>query len=610
MNYKKMLFYVLGVLLLIKVLFLYPFFTSLEYKAQDSLFRFRGKRPLSDKIAIVAIDDATFSSLNITWPFPREYHAKLIDNLIKAGAKQIVFDIEFTESSNEESDESLALSAAMANNVIFAGKVLHGQSPIEPSQKLTPITPIINYDLPWGIVNMSADSDGFIRKYILFEEFDKEPVYSIGIASLANLRVYQPDWDAHIKLSRQALHLSDKIVPVFKHNNAIINYHGPAGTFDSYSYSSVLDDSTFSMPGFQGAELDEFNKNIQIAIAALENTNDELKKSHTVTASMLKLTKEVLINEQIEAVMQLVLDEALNLIPHGQAGSILILKEGNKMDYVAAKGYLLENLKRIDLRYEDLFQAHFDDPYEPNIIRNLKVFDEVHIGQEKTKIIFEEAKKVAKSCLTCSFKYEDKFYGSINLDNFDSDNIYTEKDSYLLKQLAQELEIIISIHHLYEKAIRPTKYDALTQAYTRTYCMKLLKKLIEVNHKTHIGVCTIDINQLKTINDRFGHDVGDQYLAFFADAVRKSNSHESIFGRIGGDEFLLVFAGQDLEHCNLEIENIRQYLKKNKFKTNGFQAEITFSSGLAMYPDESKDIAELTKISDRKMYEDKRLQNI
>jgi len=352
------------------------------------------------------------------------------------------------------------------------------------------------------------------------------------------------------------------------------------------------------------AELDEFNKNIQIAIAALENTNDELKKSHTVTASMLKLTKEVLINEQIEAVMQLVLDEALNLIPHGQAGSILILKEGNKMDYVAAKGYLLENLKRIDLRYEDLFQAHFDDPYEPNIIRNLKVFDEVHIGQEKTKIIFEEAKKVAKSCLTCSFKYEDKFYGSINLDNFDSDNIYTEKDSYLLKQLAQELEIIISIHHLYEKAIRPTKYDALTQAYTRTYCMKLLKKLIEVNHKTHIGVCTIDINQLKTINDRFGHDVGDQYLAFFADAVRKSNSHESIFGRIGGDEFLLVFAGQDLEHCNLEIENIRQYLKKNKFKTNGFQAEITFSSGLAMYPDESKDIAELTKISDRKMYED------
>jgi len=98
----------------------------LEYKAQDSLFRLRGKQPLSDKIAIVAIDDATFSSLNITWPFPREYHAKLIDNLIKAGAKQIVFDIEFTESSNEESDESLALSAAMANNVIFAGKVLHG----------------------------------------------------------------------------------------------------------------------------------------------------------------------------------------------------------------------------------------------------------------------------------------------------------------------------------------------------------------------------------------------------------------------------------------------------------------------------------------------------
>ncbi len=258
MKLNKILFFILGVLLIVKLLFLFPFFTSLEFKAQDSLFRFRGKLLLSDKIAIVAIDDATFNGLNTTWPFPREFHAKLIENLARAGAKQIVFDVEFTENSNEVSDDSLATTAAMADNVVFAGKVLHGKSSTEPSQKLTPITAITNFDLPWGVVNMSADSDGFIRKYILFEEFDKAPVYSIGVASLANLRVYQPDWENHIKLTHNALHVMGESIPIHKHNNAIINYHGPAGTFAQYSYSSVLDDSTFVMPGFQGAELDEF----------------------------------------------------------------------------------------------------------------------------------------------------------------------------------------------------------------------------------------------------------------------------------------------------------------------------------------------------------------
>lgn len=355
--------------------------------------------------------------------------------------------------------------------------------------------------------------------------------------------------------------------------------------------------------------LDESNKDINTAVEVLEKTNRELRQSHRVTASMLKLTQEVLKNEQIEDLMQLVLDETLNLIPHAQAGSILILKENNRMEYVAAQGYKLENLQRIHLNYEDLYQAHFDDPYEPNIIKNLEVFDEVHIGEEKTKMIFAEAKKTAKSCLTCSFRYEGEFYGSINIDNFDSESIYTDLDSYLLKQLAQELEIIITIHYLYEKALRPTKYDGLTQAYTRSYSMKLLQEMVESNHKKCIGVCTIDINQLKAINDGYGHDVGDQYLSYFSESVRMANIKDNIFGRIGGDEFILVFANLDPDECKKEIEKLRKHLKDNRFKADGFSGEVTFSYGIAMYPTDSSNLADLIKISDRKMYEEKRKQN-
>ncbi|MCK9308973.1 MAG: adenylate/guanylate cyclase domain-containing protein [Candidatus Cloacimonetes bacterium] len=254
----KFFLYPLAVLVLVKLMFLFPFFNSLEYKAQDSLFQFRGLQPVSDQIAIIAIDDASFSALNESWPFPRDYHAKLIENLNKAGVRQIIFDVEFTENSTPESDNALADAALTYNNVIFSGKILQAKQAGEPSQKLTPISAITDQGLSWGIVNMNADADGFIRKYTCYEPFDQAPVYSIGVASLANLRVYQPDWEKGINLSSTSLKVADKSIPLISHNKSLINYHGPAGTFKQYSYSSILDDSTVAMPGYQGMELDEF----------------------------------------------------------------------------------------------------------------------------------------------------------------------------------------------------------------------------------------------------------------------------------------------------------------------------------------------------------------
>ncbi len=258
MPVKKVIIYLVIILLIVEIIFAFPFFKNLEYKAQDMLFRMRGKLPVSDKIVIIGIDDATFSALNETWPFPRDYHSKLIENLNKAGAKQIIFDIEFTEKALPESDLRLAETANRYQNVIFAGKVLTSQRPGEPSQIIPPISPITEYNLPWGIVNMEADPDGFIRKYTLFENFDQTKLYSIGIASLANLRVYQNNWAEHIKVNSKALHLTDKSIPLADKNKAIINFRGPAKTYPAFSYASILDDSTFFMPGYQGAELDEF----------------------------------------------------------------------------------------------------------------------------------------------------------------------------------------------------------------------------------------------------------------------------------------------------------------------------------------------------------------
>ena len=372
--------------------------------------------------------------------------------------------------------------------------------------------------------------------------------------------------------------------------------------------STILHQIHFSHQGVI-KDLNTKNKNIENQNQEISDFHSSLRDSMKITETMLDMTQEVLQNESIEDVLQIVLDKSMNLIPHSQAGSILMADyDSDNLKYVAANGYDLAELQKVVFKKNETFQSAAKDKFEPFVVNNIKDFNSMRIGKEKSENLKNLDHIYAKACLTCSFKYNDEFFGSINIDNFDDHNIFTENDLYLIKQLAQELEIIISVHKLYEKAIRPTKYDELTQAKTRRYCVKLLRDLIK-NHPTEpVSIFTIDINNLKEVNDEYGHDVGDKYLFEFAEAVRNSKIEENIFGRIGGDEFLLIFRNQNQERSMEQIQVIRDYLHNNTFVIDGNKTEITFAAGVAIYTKDSKDVNELIKLSDKRMYIDKNIQ--
>ncbi len=244
-------------LIIIKIVFLFPAVSSLEHKAQDGLFRLRGAIDPGEDIVIIAIDDDSFSAMNRPWPFPREYHAKLIQNLNIAGAKMIIFDVEFTETTNPEADEKLAGIAEDYGNVIFAGNVIPSRRAGEPSQLVTPIVPIVEKELNWGIVNITSDWDNVYRRYQLFENHDDQPYYAIGVQGLMNrdLRetgeTYEPEHEA------QSMDIGGLNIPLNR-NYSLINYYGPATSFTHVSFADVIDDEHETMPGYQGIELNAF----------------------------------------------------------------------------------------------------------------------------------------------------------------------------------------------------------------------------------------------------------------------------------------------------------------------------------------------------------------
>ncbi|HPV14921.1 MAG TPA: adenylate/guanylate cyclase domain-containing protein [Candidatus Cloacimonadota bacterium] len=248
------------ILAIIKLLMLVGFFAKIEHLAQDCLFRLRGSQDLSDQVVIVSIDDATFNALDERYPFPREYYAKLIHNLNLAGAKLIVFDLEFTESTSSFDDEFLAQTAAEYQNVVFAGRLIETTGSDLHQQLLTPVYPIMLQNLSWGVTNLKTDIDGVIRRYSLYHYFAQKPQYTLGVAALANRRVYQSDWDKHIQSNNGYLQVSNLKIPLINDNETLINYFGPAHHFPYYTFSSVIDDSLTSLPGQMGYERNEFYK--------------------------------------------------------------------------------------------------------------------------------------------------------------------------------------------------------------------------------------------------------------------------------------------------------------------------------------------------------------
>lgn len=100
-------------------------------------------------------------------------------------------------------------------------------------------------------------------------------------------------------------------------------------------------------------------------------------------------------------------------------------------------------------------------------------------------------------------------------------------------------------------------------------------------HKRPLAVLALDLDNFKTINDRYGHHVGDLALAHFADLVTRNQRAEDIFGRLGGEEFALILSGTDSETALHAAERLRGILADSPLDTGEGLVAITVSIGVA-----------------------------
>ncbi|MBP9490208.1 MAG: ammonium transporter [Aliarcobacter sp.] len=182
--------------------------------------------------------------------------------------------------------------------------------------------------------------------------------------------------------------------------------------------------------------------------------------------------------------------------------------------------------------------------------------------------------------------------------------IYEERDTeigivskffnYLLNMLKEKnAELRKSNQNLSVKAY----HDHLTKILNRN---GLLKKLMEKNNDYILAI--IDIDKFKSINDTYGHDVGDYVLKDLAALLSSKIRVTDLIARWGGEEFVLIIDTKNLEQAQNIADNLRKEVENLKFKTVN---KITISIGVSEFKTKNDTFEDVFKKADQALYQAK-----
>lgn len=187
----------------------------------------------------------------------------------------------------------------------------------------------------------------------------------------------------------------------------------------------------------------------------------------------------------------------------------------------------------------------------------------------------------------------------------------TSSDSYRrdeIGQLIREFDSMAeALHEKNKQLLTQASTDSLTGCLTRRALVEVAQKLHQqaVSADERLSLILMDLDHFKLINDQYGHAVGDRVLVAFCEQVRNSLRADDKFGRLGGEEFIVMFPGSGLLDCLAIAERIRRSVVSMKLLDEQ-QKPISVSVSIGAYewkPEDSFDQA--LRRGDGKLYQAK-----
>ena len=211
---------------------------ALERRVYDGWFTLRGSLPRPAEVVVVAIDTDSEASLG-RYPWSREWHARLLRNLHRAGARVVAFDLTFADAfpaadtAFRSAIDQTGIAVLGAKTDVVFRRGARGFRLEEPAGVLR--------GAPLGIVDVRPDGvDGVVREYPVRSTYPDRAVPQLGVQAVLRFRGIPAD---SLREGRGGWRMGARAIPAGPGGGMLIDWLGPPGSVATYSYATVVDDA-------------------------------------------------------------------------------------------------------------------------------------------------------------------------------------------------------------------------------------------------------------------------------------------------------------------------------------------------------------------------------
>ncbi len=333
---------------------------------------------------------------------------------------------------------------------------------------------------------------------------------------------------------------------------------------------------------------------------SLKALSSYLQKQTERNQSLYQIMVECNLNLQLIDVLNHIYESFQEHLPYDRISLALLENEGSKLKlhWSRANYDQLELVTGLSVPVSDRGLHALIDLNQMQIIDDLTTHLQKHTESRLAQAIFREG---IRSCLICPLIAAGKPIGFIFF-SCRKKNSYKNLHKDLSLQIASQLAVIVEKTQLY-KGIKLNKqliaqkksleqrvtHDALTGLLNRPAIFDILRKQILRAKRGGFGIAVImiDIDRFKTINDTYGHLIGDAVLCEIACRLTQSaRSHEYI-GRYGGEEFLAIISPYNQEGAFKAAERFRTAIADEVINAGQTSVPVTISLGVAIAANEA-----------------------
>jgi two-component system, sensor histidine kinase LadS len=167
--------------------------------------------------------------------------------------------------------------------------------------------------------------------------------------------------------------------------------------------------------------------------------------------------------------------------------------------------------------------------------------------------------------------------------------------------------VLMCTHRFNSELMHQAVIDPLSNMYNRRGVENFLLREIEQakRSKAPLALLIIDANRFKSVNDQYGHAVGDQAIIYIANTIKSNVRSGDLAGRLGGDEFVLVLTHTNYETASSIAERITTTIDENPMIYEGKSIQLSICIGVGMLDLENPNYDDLYIQADNALYQEK-----